>query len=359
MGNHAIISQRVYSLVPDKALLLANASFVRRIALSYAWTRVRVGILVAVTPDYMDLPTNTLFGNNALWLGISSSAGGSVADYNTARFIGQSFFGRAGDTPVGLAYNAGTSGYPYYTPSSTGASFTKQGNTIQTVTGAGTPIIVPAYTGTTLWMGKMRRVPFYVDITRPYSGTGLTTIVAYGFTTATNALYDYRPDNFLAGLETYGTPTLNGQAMSAMQTTTTLSIGEEWGILDQFDLFWGNATFPLEVSAVGAMVWNTNATQYPGQYGGAVELFDAYGTTTSPLTTEIAGVTSAGTGYSAGWASTPGTFIGYSTPRSVVGFAGTSTGQPWDDFQFYGTGTIFSPILIDAGTSWASAGTII
>jgi hypothetical protein len=202
-------------------------------------------------------------------------------------------------------------------------------------------------------------MPIYVDITRPYSGTGLTTIVGYGFNSAANATVDYRPDHFLAGLESYGVPVLNGQTTTALQTTTTLSIGEEWGTLDQFDLFWGNAFFPLEVSAVGAMIWNTSSTVYFPGYGGAVEMFDSYGTTTAPLTTEIAGVSSAGTGYSAGWSSLPGTFIGYSSPFSTVGLAGTSTGWPTDTFESYGTGTIFSPILLDAGTGWASAGTII
>ena len=92
-----------------------------------------------------------------------------------------------------------------------------------------------------------RRTLLYVDITK---GSPNYTVKAY-IENGTLAMLDFTPAHFLDGLEQSGTPSVNGQSLTA-GNALTLACDETAGVFDSVSLYWNRGAFPMEVYALAA-----------------------------------------------------------------------------------------------------------
>mgnify|MGYP003377941999 CR=1 FL=1 len=106
----ANIGSRLFNLLADKYLTLANEEWVRTLAIGNDWNKLRLGLLLAVTPD----GTNPL-GGTALMLGLCSGKTNPYGAASTTNFVGAALHGSTpGATTGTLSYVAGA-GNPYFT----------------------------------------------------------------------------------------------------------------------------------------------------------------------------------------------------------------------------------------------------
>jgi len=342
MPYDAAIVTRLFSTVYDNALQLGGAAYTRKMALGGAWQRIRLGALVSVAANGTSNINDPIF---TLGLTSSTSLPGSA---NNGNGFGFSF---NGSPVVGTARTltyAANSGYPYFSCTN-GVVYRKPPYGGYTVSASGGAVFLPlTYVGT-----QKRRFPVYVDITRG-AGTG-ATVTIYGVAVAGTAQLDFRPDHFQDGLDQIGTPTIYNTAISAGTTLSTIGFGEEFGTMDTFELFWSNATFPLEIHALGAVVINpfiNSATLQPYSIstpGGAHQTMTQ---TYAPATQIISFSADYGTNFLAG-----GTITGFAAGTLFVNLPGTSGGTPVDTFEQYTTGSIVSGVTLNAGY-WGGYGTI-
>ncbi|MBI5388202.1 MAG: hypothetical protein HZA90_26355 [Verrucomicrobia bacterium] len=239
----ATISSRLFNLTPDKFLVLGNEEWVRKLGIGSDWTKLRLGLLVALTPD----GTSNLIGCTFV-LGLCS-AGEPFSNTvgfarhtpgNPANFLGADFSLDGSSAPAPLTYNAGA-GNPYLSGVFWGVRHRAAG-TDYCGTVNSTNQSLATNNGT-----LPRRSPLYLDITK-----GSPDFTLKAFTpTAAQAVMDFTPAHFLDGLEQPGTPVLNGQTLTA-GSTTTRPFSEAGGALDTVNVFWNKSAFPLEVFAVAA-----------------------------------------------------------------------------------------------------------
>lgn len=338
----ASIVQRDFYTVYDKTLLLGGASLLRSLTYGGAWSRIRIGALVGVTPASTNNISDAIF-----MLGLCSGKNYPASSYNAQSGFGFSF---VGSPVVGsartLTYTA-NSGFPYYSMSS-GVVYRKTTPVgFQTSLAAGSFFLPLASTGT-----QKRRFPVFVDITRTLGGSGPTSVTVYGVAVAGTAQLDFRPDHLQDGLDQIGTPTVYNTTLSASTTITTIGIGDEFGPLDTFELFWSNNAFPLEVYALGAVVINptldpVTRAPYASTAGGGIDFSQQY--TPDTQITDFA----YGTGFT-----DAGTIYGFSYGTTVINLLGTSGGVPTDTFEQYPLGAVTSGVTLNAGTGWSSYGSI-
>jgi len=229
----ANIGSRVFNLVSDKYLSLANEEFVRTLAIGSNWSRLRLGMLMALTPDE---PNN--LGGVLFTLGLCAGKTNPFGAASTTNFFGALF----GSNPAGntLTYVA-NSGSPYYWSgrnvmkrvgaTTTGATgFTSESHRIATNTGS-----------------LQRRSLHFVEFLKGSPNYTMT------FWTAplTGMANDFTPAHLLDGLEQAGSITVNGETFGA-GTAMTLAFDETAGTLDSVDLFWNRAAHPIEVHALSA-----------------------------------------------------------------------------------------------------------
>jgi hypothetical protein len=233
----ATIGSRLFNLVADKYLTLPNEEFVRTLAIGTDWNKIRLGVLLAVTPD----GTNNL-GGVALMLGVCSGKTNPYGAASTTNFVGAALHtSNPGGTTGTLNYGAG-SGNPYF---SSGGSWpaTRVGAGLVAGTGAAVSFILTSNVGST-----QRRSPLYVDIQK---GTPNYTITRWVPDLSQGPFQsgDCSPANFLTSLEV---PTPTWQNINLTSSSAALAASETPGALDTFDLFWNKAAFPLEVYAIAA-----------------------------------------------------------------------------------------------------------
>lgn len=341
--TNAIIT-RLFSYVPDKAIVLGGGDFVRRIKFGNGWSRVRFGMLASVAPD-----STRSFLNCSLWFGLSSSTGPPVGSKACENFIGVSFVGQPNTTVRTFTYNAG-SGYPYYS-GSTGCAFWKANKSrfyTQTAGGNG-GVLPPTLTGS-----RYRRFPLIVDIARNYQGSGgVYTISAYCPTFGIADAYqnDYRPFELLGpnGIDNTGTPTPGNHTQLVVCSAVAVNASEQFGGFDSLNIHWNLSQFPLEIYAVGLSV--IDSAPYNDAYGGADEDFESF-TVGEQLDDGVM------TGIVYGWAGTNVTY-GYGNPGPVgVGYYGT-LGYPFDTFETYATGTADPYTTFTDGTGWWGNGIVL
>ena len=337
----ASIIQRDFTTVFDNALKLGGASYLRALAYGGGWSRIRIGALVAVTPN-----STINISDAVLTIGLCSGKNYPGSSNCTLSAFGFSCIGSPVQGSTRLLTYTANSGYPYFNPT-TGVIFRKTCPIGYQVSASAGAFFLPlAGTGT-----QKRRFPIYVDITRSLGGAGLATVNAYGVTVAATGQLDFRPDHFQDGLDQIGTPTIYNTALTAGATISTISIGDEFGPLDTFEIFWSNSTFPLEIYAIGAVV--INPTQNSGTLdvytdtGGGFDILSQYQPGTQ--VTDLA----FGTGFSGA-----GTIYGASYGTTVINMLGTSGGVPMENFEQYTTGSIVSGVTLNAGTGWSNYGTI-
>ena len=340
MPFDAAIIQRDFTSIYDKALVLGGCSYLRTLTYGNGWSRIRLGALVAVTPN----GTNNM-SDASLTLGLCSGKDYPGSANLPANAFGASINGAYSTAAAKLMTYTANSGYPYFALA-TGTVYRRQGTNTINSTGFGIFFLPTAYTGT-----QKRRFPVVVDITRNLGGGGLATVIVYGVTTAAQAQLDYRPDDLQSALDQVGTPTVRNTALTASSTIATVPIGDEFGGLDTFELFWSNSAFPLEIYAVGAVVINPminipatgSITTLYADMGGAADNITQY----SPGT-QVTSFSSYGTGFSGA-----GTVLGSSYGTTVMGLPGTSGGVPYETFAQYAVGSVTSNVTINAGTGWS------
>ena len=86
----ANIGSRLFNLLADKYLTLANEEWVRTLAIGNDWNKLRLGLLLAVTPN----GTNPL-GGTALMLGLCSGKTNPYGAASTTNFVGAGLHGSA------------------------------------------------------------------------------------------------------------------------------------------------------------------------------------------------------------------------------------------------------------------------
>lgn len=358
MGS-AITINRLFAYAPDQALAVTGAELSRAITYSGNWSRIRLGMLVAVQRN----SNSVLPANPNLWLGIGSGLPASA--YSTRNFVGVSLFGSPA-APGAWAYTSNA--FDYVTSATAGYQFRKYDTTITLgtqITGGNT-LYLPLTADSTHYA---HRVPFIIDIIRPLGGSGNATLSFYFIATSTTTSADFRPDHLFQAIDNVGTPTINGFAMTVGLNAVAVPLGEEFGPLDTISLYWNKTTIPLEIYALGASVMaDTNPTY---AVGGAYDGFEAYnaGTLVTGMTPfygsnfnvyPVTGTLNVEQGFSgsivlpvippAGYAGTV-----YGNAGSLYGASGTSLGSPYDTFDAYSVGTA-TPAVLVGGTGWSSAG---
>ena len=139
----ANIGSRLFNLLADKYLTLANEEWVRTLAIGNDWNKLRLGLLLAVTPD----GTNNL-GGTALMLGVCSGKTHPYGAASTTNFVGAGLHGSTPGGPTGtLTYVAGA-GNPYFT-SGGSSTASRVGGDLVGGAGAATPFVLTANTGST------------------------------------------------------------------------------------------------------------------------------------------------------------------------------------------------------------------
>lgn len=340
MASAATVTTRAFAYVPDNTLKFSG-EYTRQFKILNQWQRIRLGVLCAITPDGTSNITDC-----PIVFGVCTGSQG-IGNWWTPYFIGASLVGAYTTVSTRIAtYNQNTNN-PYYSFSA-GQSFKKSETTSTAIATLTTTYGTPSFTG---WF--KRRVAYYIDITKSLGGSGAGTITVYGPALAAVQSFDARPDHFMAGLDAAGIPVVNGQTYVSLGSTA-VNLSEALGPLDTFNLLYPRATFPLEISAMGASIIYANEAYYG--IGGADETFEQYyayaGTSISNGSTPVpSNVLSGGTG----WGGPIVLGGSYSNPSVQLGLAGTSSGFPDDTFESYGTGSIFSGITINAGTGWQGA----
>lgn len=228
----ANIGSRTFNLVDDQYLSLANEEWVRTLAIGSNWTKLRIGLLMTVTPD----DVNNLNGVQLVF-GLCSGKTNPYGAASTTNFLGAKLGGTTGGDL--WTYKA-NSGNPYF---GTERIFIKK--TAATVTGlssaAGEVHRVTANTGT-----LQRRGVQFLDIAK---GTPNFTVTQWAITLGSMAK-DFTPAQLLDGLEQSGNISINGETMNPMPLA--IPFDETAGALDTVDVFWNKSAFPIEVHAVGA-----------------------------------------------------------------------------------------------------------
>lgn len=355
----ASIIQRNFVYIPDKILKLGGAAWIRKLPVStQPWFRIRIGLICSATPDSTNNINDTLFT-----LGICSGTVYPGASANTLNYLGASIIGAAtsGATRL-MTYNASTNG-PYY--STTGGTFfaKSEGSGVYSSGAAFNPVAMLSTTPDVVSVYQ-RRTLFVLDITKPVGGSGSTAMTIYGPSSTLVQTTDYRPDDLQMALDQLGTPTIRGQALSVLSSNSTVVTSPLVGDFDTMEIFWSSTQFPLEISAIGAVVL-APPTIYTDS-GIAIDMFDEYGTTTGSIS-----ATAFLTGGS-GW-STPGSIaydvsgFGASANTSLLAphmpvsygqYLGT-TAVPDDTFEQYATGTVNSNVTVNAGSFWPSNATVV
>lgn len=338
MGT-TILAQRVYSYVPDTVLLLGGNEFQRKIDVGNTWFKLRIGFLAALPA--VDPAANRNMLAQRIYFGMSSSYGPGATSFNCANFIGACL---TGDPTTDTTLTLSTNGYlPYYTGGNS-VAFAKRGNVYTLASSSSAAIFSVSQ------RAFPRRFAYVMDITRPIGGNGTFTINVYS---SNSASHDWEPAALFSVLDTLSAaPTIDGKTMATTVSARTITWGETNGPLDTISIYSRLSNYPLEISAIGAVVRDTN--EYPEQLSGHTEVFLplnegsvlfptywGYGTllsgTLQPYYASSA-ITSSGSATNA-------------TP--YVNLSGTSCGAS-DGFDSYGTGSLAS---WNAGYGWTSAGT--
>jgi hypothetical protein len=353
MPYTASIIERQFIYIPDKILCLGGAAWLRQLpVLTLPWSRIRIGLICAVTPDGVNNIQDTSFT-----LGLCSGQQYPGSSFTTLNYLGASLIGTQAVAATRLlTYNA--SG-PYY-GCTAGYFFCKTEGTINsTSTTFATAVnLSPAYTGR-----YKRRTLLVLDITKSQGESGAVTMTLYGPSTTLVQTTDYRPDDLQDALDCLTTPTIRDQAMTQLHSVATVMYSPMLGAVDTLEIFWGNTAFPLEISAIGAFV--TAPPYYSGTslLGTAIDRFDEYGTTYGSISETS--FLSGGSGWAADGSVVYDVTIGASAntsnlaPQVYTQYVGT-TNTPDDPFEQYLVGTVNSGTSpVNMGTWWGGAGSVL
>ena len=229
----ANIGSRTFNLIGDKYLTLANEEFVRTLAIGNDWTRLRLGLLLALPTD----GTSDLQGADLVW-GLCAGKSNPFGAASTKNFLGMKF--GMGTGPDVMTYNSNGSN-PYFWAGrgylkklgATRSPFERNGlefHRLATNTGA-----LP------------RRSAHFMEIAK---GSPNFRVTVWSLP-VTGLAKDFTPAHLLEGLEQPGSIITNGENLGS-GADVTVDFDEGAGALDTVDLYWNKAGFPLEVYALAA-----------------------------------------------------------------------------------------------------------
>jgi len=233
------IVTRTFNLIPDKALLVGNGEYLRKMQFGSSWSRLRIGILMSQSPN-----GTSNISDCTLQLGVCSAATpfANTTGYGSAtttNYIGCDFISKADGTgvPGTWIYNAGSGGNDRYNNGYCAAVRRVVAVRTFQITGAATGMI-PSNVGT-----LPRRGFLFCDITK---GSPNYTVQPWmGQSTSCNI--DLRPSEFLDSLEMTGDPTVSGSAM-IKHAAAVIACSEVAGAFDTLSLYTNRATFPTEIA---------------------------------------------------------------------------------------------------------------
>lgn len=364
----ASIVQRNFVYIPDTVLQLAGASWIRQLPIStMPWSRIRIGVLCAVTPNVVALAGQTITDSLFL-LGVCSGAVLPGSNYNTLTFVGASLNGLPTVSASRTLTFAANSGNAIYN-GQVGAAFCKQEGVINSQ-GAnfGTALVLPVVgtqAGGLILARYPRRTIIVVDITKQQGESGSCTVTTFQPTAVSTV--DYRPDDLQAALDlNIATPTIRGQAFTQMNSVT-IQYSPLVGDADTLEVHWGNTTFPLEISAIGATIilptfYSSTFAPTGLRIGTANESFEEYATQAGSINEST--FLSGGSGWTSNGSVVYDTSIFAGNSANSSNFAAQAysqyvgtTNMPDETFEQYGTGTVIPGTTINLGTYWPSAAT--
>lgn len=229
----ANIATRTFNLIEDKYLTLANEEYARTLAIGSDWTKLRLGLLLALPTD----GTNDLQGTELVW-GLCAGKTNPFGAASTTNFLGMKF-GSSATSDV-LFYNA-NSGNPYF--HSYRGLMKKVGATRSLLNGN----VAEFHRITTNTGAVPRRSAHFMELSK---GSPSFSVTLWSMP-LTGMAKDFTPAHLLEGLEQRTSITVNGESLGA-GITGTAAFDEGPGALDTVDLHWNKAAFPLEVYALAA-----------------------------------------------------------------------------------------------------------
>lgn len=235
----------------DKYLTLAGEEYARTLSIGDDWTRLRIGMMAAVTPDGTNNITSVIG-----FFGLCSGKTAPFGAASTTHAVGIPLQGNSGlMTARNQTYVAG-SGNPYFTQSNSFPTAGKRvATTLTNFTGFSSYIYaLPAMgVGTTVRRGM---IFFEIEKGSPYTIRVFGADNNNGAIQTGQVLYsDYSLATFLeliADPSTVNLTTALGKTFNG-QSVTNSGIDEATdGSLDTINIAWNKASFPLVVYAVAA-----------------------------------------------------------------------------------------------------------
>ena len=231
----ATITERVFATGSDRAIVLGNEEIVRPLGIGTTWNRIRIGAMLAFTPDGIN---NIL--SCSLTMGVCSTASG-FSKVNTPNALGATLGNVTAYADCTYTYTAGGSGNPYFLVG--GLSHMKRvGATTTELAGAAAGgSSIPTTTGSI-----QRMIPWYVDILK---GSPNYSIHSYQNNTAAQAERTYSLNAFYDGME-QGTTTMTIDGLTWLSSSATaFAFDETAGALTSVFVYWQKSTTPVEIYA--------------------------------------------------------------------------------------------------------------
>lgn len=228
------IIQRTFASGADKGITLDNREYARKMLIGTSWNRVRVGALVAMTPNGTSNISSIKFT-----IGACSGIANPYSAASTTNFIG-AIFGTANAATGGLWVYKDGSGNPFYRgEDGAGRSLKRVGSTTSPNAGlfSTSPVCIPTTNG-----AVQRRLAVMVDITK---GSPNYTVQAYIPLDVATITVEKTVAEFVSEMSTIGD--IAGYYSAGQGNTQTLAFDEGAGGLDTACIYYSIASYPLEV----------------------------------------------------------------------------------------------------------------
>ncbi len=179
----------VESIVGDRRLQLGNEEFVRQMLIGRTWTKLRIGMNVAINGT-------AAFNNGALTVGVCQGFTNTFRSTNTTDYVGV----QVPQTPGTWTY-FGSPNY-YFNAGASCLGLKRTGNT--TTTGSNGNV------NTSLWPPVVSgyRTPCFIDIVRAAS----YTFTVYNSVSTSPLLWDETPGQFLSDAQNENAPVWSGSS---------------------------------------------------------------------------------------------------------------------------------------------------
>lgn len=227
----SVIGQRVFAVGGNQLYMtLANEEYVRPLGIGTNWSRLRIGVLMAMTPD----STNNL-SSMTFTMGICSGTANPYGAALTTNWAGVSVFSTAG----GMTYTA-NAGNPYFTNGTPGQGAKKVGAALTTAN-VGVNTNIPTNGG-----AIQRKVPIMAEVIKGSPNYTFALVSPPSGAMTTDFSFGY----FIDAMEqTSVNPVANGQTFNGA-TGAGIAVTEVTGVFDTLDIYWNKAAYPVEIYGI-------------------------------------------------------------------------------------------------------------